>query len=67
MPKSSFACPDIRAYPLVDARHVANAAARYAQKRTVKCRGGEARICRAAQRFGIKSRTFCHREAGMFP
>lgn len=67
MPRSAFACPDTRNYPLIDRAHVANAAARYAQRRTVKCSGGAQRICKAASRLGMKSRTFCKLERGRFP
>ena len=55
LPKSKFACPDIRKYPLTDKKHVRNAIARYAQSGTEKCFMGDERICEAAQKFGIKS------------
>jgi len=60
IPASQFACPDQRKYPVYDAAHVRNALARYRQRRTMKCRGGITRICRAAHRHGIYS-PLCHR------
>lgn len=51
-----FACPELRKYPLNSKKRVRNASARYNQERTAKCPGGRERICRAARRFGIKSK-----------
>jgi hypothetical protein len=59
MPKSVFACPDTRNYPLIDASHVRNAASRYRQKKTAKCIGGLKRICAAEKKFGIGKSKVC--------
>jgi hypothetical protein len=53
LPRSSFACPDERAYPIYDAGHVRAAIGRYQQADTLSCPGGEKRICRAAKKFKI--------------
>jgi hypothetical protein len=53
LPRSSFACPAERAYPINDAGHVRAAIGRYQQADTLSCPGGEERICRAAKKFKI--------------
>jgi len=55
LPKSKFACPDQRAYPINDANHVRSALGRYRQEDTLKCTGGSKRICKAAKKFKIHS------------
>jgi hypothetical protein len=53
---SQCACPSLGKYPIQDARHVRNAAARFAQRATAKCPGGAQRICAAARKHGIESK-----------
>jgi hypothetical protein len=53
--RHQLACPTFLGYPLDSYTHVVAAAQRYAQRKTRKCAGGAARICRAAARLGIHS------------
>jgi len=53
LPKSSFACPIQRKYPLIDSAHVSSAKSYYQRENTVKCKGGKTRICKRAKRFGM--------------
>ena len=53
LPRSAFACPNERAYPINDASHVRAAIGRYQQKNTLKCDGAEKRICSAAKKHKI--------------
>ena len=51
--KHQLACPRLLLYPLRTRVEVRNAASRYAQRRTRKCKGGLGRIRRAEKRLGI--------------
>ena len=53
LPSSLFACPNERAYPLTDRKHVASARAYYRRRNTLKCAGGKERICRRAKQLGM--------------
>jgi 8-oxo-dGTP pyrophosphatase MutT (NUDIX family) len=59
LPDTAFASPGDRKYPIHDAAHVRNAAARLEQQKgsmsPAKYRQIRSRIARAAKRFGIKS------------
>ena len=53
LPRSAFACPDERAYPIHSAGHVRAAIGRYQMRDTLKCEGAEKRICKAAKKYKI--------------
>ena len=53
LPKSDFACPLTRDYPIQNKSHVASARSYYRRKYTVKCKGGKTRVCKRAKKFGL--------------
>ena len=57
LPKSSFACPTSRSYPLDTRNRVANARTRTKQFGQ-KCAGQKARICGAARRRGFMKASY---------
>lgn len=58
LPKSDFACPITRDYPIPDPARVASAKAYYRRRYTVKCKGGKKRICRRAKKFGMTKKDY---------
>jgi hypothetical protein len=62
LPKSDFACPmnapGAGSYPISDPARVASAKAYYKRKDTVKCKGGKAKICARARKFGMTKKGY---------
>lgn len=53
LPKTKFACPQSRAYPIDKPARVSSAKAYYQRENTAKCKGGKQKICNAAKKFGF--------------
>jgi hypothetical protein len=53
LPKTKFACPKTRAYPIDKPARVSSAKAYYQRENTAKCKGGKQKICNAAKKFGL--------------
>lgn len=58
LPKSDFACPLTREYPIHDKPRVASAKSYYRRKYTAKCPSGRVRICRRARKFGMLKKEY---------
>jgi hypothetical protein len=51
--KGQLACPNTLNYPLDTRKHAISAMAYYQHENTVKCKGGQRKICNAYEKFGL--------------